>query len=889
MKHTKLLIPLLSAALLAGCAKHEVLPQVVDIPQETSEEAEAESSVQIRVNMPSASSPLTYAMTPKQECDITAVDVLVFGPDKKFLYRETGSGITDGVVDNKRQFSVKIKKTNDPNRVSAMVVANARTAVDAALEGDSAWITAGTTTWDEVVTGLVFNLPVDDAEGQGGKWLVLPGRYTRFPMWGVTGDIDLTRTELEIPEVELLRAVARVDVGLGFPTSGTPEEQEVAKGIALADGSPLYKFFLEEVYLYNAHDRLRVIPDESVLSAGTVSAPSLPPAAGVYGTADDPIKYSVRPWDSRRNLEFIREIYLSEHAAGSDTDRPNNACIVVGGRYLAAGLSMEDYQSNYAYNSTNGITYYRVDFVKSTRDGTGKVTAQEYLPILRNHRYKVNILDVHDRGYDTPKEAFEAMGLNTNLTVQIVSTDEKVGELVFDGQYMLGVDKKEWLYDAREHILKEVYVNTDYPAGFKITSNVNWIRFADADGNYTLATTTGVSSGQTLRYMIAQNTTGADRVGTLTVQAGRLFMPISVKQTTIYDIRVTTKPAHYILAGDSFPQWFKVTSNYPWKARILKDEYNIITDYTKEATSAGETTCSITFVDDQQMQYLYDATAYLEFYSEEDAFTPMIYTVRGRRHWMNGVNETRFEPWVETRTSKYNEALNIGTPPNGRDADGTVFHSYDDYTTDFPSEFKLNESYLSSESYGCRSAALERDASGKKWYPESLSQMRAFYNAYLQFLPDDQVPALGKSYTVPSYEHRYYTSSHHINTSYTYQYICATIYYRHVVLTTAADGTRSIVYGNSTTSNYPVDSIEETGGNGGFYWNPNRKGALKGPNSFQDVRKWSWSNGGSNPKSGREVVSTMVSGSGATSNYQNGIRCIRIIPEDRRYSKGAGL
>jgi hypothetical protein len=117
--------------------------------------------------------------------------------------------------------------------------------------------------------------------------------------------------------------------------------------------------------------------------------PSVPTNAGVFGEPEvsggeiTPVSYARRTYNANGYKSFMSEIYLAEHAKGGsgDDERPNNPCIVIGGRYGSPDAN---------------ITYYRIDLVKNTfNETTGEVTKQDYLPVLRNHRYKVNITDVH--------------------------------------------------------------------------------------------------------------------------------------------------------------------------------------------------------------------------------------------------------------------------------------------------------------------------------------------------------------------------------------------------------------------------------------------------------------------------------------------------------------
>ena len=736
-----LLLWLLALGALLSCQKEasRALPQV-DVLQE--------EDIRIKLNIPVSKSVTTYAMTAKQECEILTVDVLVYdaGGSQKFLYRQKGTAIADGTADNEKSFSVKIEKTATPSRVKAMVIANCRAQVDSALASKNTvpWLNSDTS-WEETVQKLVFELPVDEtSENEGGKWLVLPGRYTRFPMWGETGDIDLNAASITIPEVQMMRAVARIDVGLNFATA----DGDVASGIA-GTTAGTSKFFLEEIYLYNASDKLHIA--SSHISAGDVTAPMVPSDAGVYGTADAPIVYKVRPWNTRKDLEFVREIYLAEHAAGSDTDRPNNCCIVVGGRYAgAAGIARDTYSTT--PNSAGAITYYRIDFVKTEYDTDGNVTAQEYIPILRNHRYRVNITDVHGRGYDTPRAAFDAMGINTNLTVNIASEDDNVNAVVYDGQYMLGVPSREVVFGGpAERLDQELWVNTNYPEGFKASRNVAWINFDNGEGEYTAAIKTGTAGGTSIKYAVQVNNTGAMRQGIITLQAGRLFQYVTITQHATNDI-VISKPTHYIMAGTSYPQRLDITARYPWKARIDSDEYNIILSFPKEG-AAGTTNGTMTFVDDQAIQRLYDKNATMTIYSETGQFEPYTFTVRARRHYMlNATQEVRFMPYVVQSGERFNQVMGVWIP-------SVEYRTSSNAPTSFD---------FSTYSSGGKCPTFSNEGitgTGTVWRPLNYSEISSFVSRFYQDIPNNQIK-VGGSTTYYSYEARtayyIYSSEYHI-------------------------------------------------------------------------------------------------------------------------------
>ncbi|MCD7935923.1 MAG: hypothetical protein LUG98_03610 [Tannerellaceae bacterium] len=572
---------------------------------DSGEETPFSDVLNITVKVPSAQTVSTYSMSPLEECEITTIDVLVFDNTNtankhQFLYHEAGVDIQEvSGNDTQRTFSMKIRQTSDPNNVYLMVLANVADTVEQLIEegeiveGDSR---------EEVIKKLLFKLPYDETTArEGGKWLVKPGRYTRFPMWGVSDPIDLTQPTILVSAVSLLRAAAKIDIGLNFDASDN------AQGLG-------NDFFLEEFYLYNAYSSLMIAPftanyDET---GKKVTDVSLPDGATTF-TPNDPIAYARRAYRGDAGYyDFLNEIYLAEHPEGSQEDRENNVAIVIGGRYGS---------------KTAAITYYRIDLVKHDNG----VSSTEWLPVLRNHRYRINITKVLNRGYDSKEEAFAAMGLNTNLEVDIEDKDENVTENVYDGQYRLGVDKTTFTVDkdgiSSLSAPKQIYVNTNLEAGWKATASVTWIKFIQDDGTTTGTSKSGPTGVSYLKFLVDANT-GSQRTGKITIQAGRLFMEINITQTARADISFANVYSVYPM--DAGGKYFTIISSFDWAIRIPDDTYNIISSFTPRSGVANQSGDLITFtcLDEILMRALPadKRDQYIEFevYSpkEEEEFEP---------------------------------------------------------------------------------------------------------------------------------------------------------------------------------------------------------------------------------------------------------------------------
>ncbi|MDR1881760.1 MAG: hypothetical protein LBR26_03140, partial [Prevotella sp.] len=377
-----------------------------------------EGYVRMQITVPGLAPVSTYALSESDEYRVSEVDVLVFGSDGKYLCRAYAQGqdiVTDSSNSNKKTFDVYLDGAGNATGACVMVVANAHDAVEAV---NTASPFDATTTREAVMQSVRFD--------SSGKWNVPepPATdITPFPMWGCLSSVDLSNTaSVPVPSIPLIRSVARIDVGINFPDD-VIDGTETGRGLGTT-------FTLESVELHNSLDGGLVAPDGGIYPA---SAPSIP-TAPAPGINDSPVPfYSAAPASATADgfspdrYSCTGAIYMAEQFAepavdgGGPAKRP---CLVIGGRYGS---------------STADITYYRLDFVG------GSYPNQEFLPILRNHRYRFNITKVDGPGYDTPEEAFDAVPVN--LTVSLTATDESLTSYVYDGQYVLGVSQDEYVLD----------------------------------------------------------------------------------------------------------------------------------------------------------------------------------------------------------------------------------------------------------------------------------------------------------------------------------------------------------------------------------------------------------------------------------------------------------
>lgn len=204
-----------------------------------------------------------------------------------------------------------------------------------------------------------------------------------FPMFGVVQDGNplVINETMNLGAVSLVRAVARVDIGVGTKNADNTWD----KGNV--------KFNMTEIQIWKAGKQYAYMPAANNFSSATGTltisdpSPTGTTETKVYGTA-----YITS------NIYCADKIYLPEAALqwGSvyDANHKNRLAIIVGGTY-------------------NGSpTYYRVDFIN---DQTGTK-----MNILRNYVYQFSITKVTDVGYPTAEVAYNSEPTNISFTVSLI-------------------------------------------------------------------------------------------------------------------------------------------------------------------------------------------------------------------------------------------------------------------------------------------------------------------------------------------------------------------------------------------------------------------------------------------------------------------------------------
>lgn len=486
----KLLAGILPVLILASCSSDDLYPPV-------GGKTKGESAVTFSIQVPGTSTPSPLrAISQSNENDVNEVDILVFDPTTgDYVYRTgcSGSAITGSGTNNRlKTFTVNMRQGS----FNVVILTNVRDKI--------AGLTLDGLDKDAILAQLEAAMPA------GGKWPTNP--YTPFPMWGDAGTVTIN-DNTNLTGIKLTRMVARVDV-------------------KIADAVTNFK--LTGVNVYNYNTRGSVVPNTADWDTTTdpnaprATKPNVPTSSTL---TKGPLTYGddiITP----DGLLCEREIYIFEaenHSDGAHTEAKgltNRTCLVIKGVWDANGDG--------DFTNDGPATYYRVDFSQ------GNGASQQYLDVLRNHRYIFSINKVSGPGHEDSQTAFESGPVN--IETEVLEWNEvNMGNIAFDGQFVLSVSRDEFTF-FRDECTEEgddnvLYVFTDYDTDTQSGWHIDKIESATdgVDKDWlTLTPQTGDADEKTKIVMTYDaNDTGADRTVIVWFAAGRLRYPVTVTQTII--------------------------------------------------------------------------------------------------------------------------------------------------------------------------------------------------------------------------------------------------------------------------------------------------------------------------------------------------------------------
>ena len=396
-----------------------------------------------------------------------------------------------------------------------------------------------------------------------------------IPMFGEVTQVEVKTDTQPVPKlgktIHLLRAVARVDVGLQMSAVGTTGKDAdfdekasdlISTIVEPADkkSSIKVKWTLEETKFYNASSKGLVAPAEGKYTPSEdkprATAPSLPAEPGTQNLS----------YTAKSNL-LKRVIYVPETVnpaptatqSGEEETTPEAQEQYLKRPYLILKLSYKEVDENNdeVAGGASGTTYFRVDFLK--REGKEATAKYTYLPLLRNHRYKVDIRNIGGLGFDNEDDAKK--GPSANIMYNVLVWDEsQMSDVKYDGQYMLGVSKN-MVKTYKSGGSMQFNVQTSWPKGFKIEGLPEGFTVEPTPGaGNTFATTDEVTLSLTPPDNWAPTTeVKTDEEGKeykevpLTIVAGRMKWNVRVRQyqfdnvaIELFHDRDLTRPAEFL-------------------------------------------------------------------------------------------------------------------------------------------------------------------------------------------------------------------------------------------------------------------------------------------------------------------------------------------------------
>jgi len=443
---------------MIGCSvEEEFIPPSVDVSKEVSFE----------LNIPGHKIPNITRSVTYSESSVETLDVLLFGPVeqgvRKFKRHEK---ITGNITGTNNKISVRLKFLPEEAGCDVVFVTNARDIVSSINESDTK------------LTALEkLNMIREN------KWSL---QSMPIPMYG---EITVKESDIKpgnkIDGINLTRMLARIDV-------------KVDPGV--------YNFTLDQIYLLNRSTQGYIAPQWD--SMGNIND----------GKVTQPNRSS--------DFTFANDQAMSNATLESDTniqygiDPDNNTCI---GQIYTFESDGKAYNSNsevatclvikgFIDNDLSKAHYYRVDITNDRG---------EFMPLLRNHQYNIEITAVKGIGYSTIKEALDAYTVVSNMhTRTIVWNNEMLSDINFNGQYMLGVQFEEMIFSSKGNSSNN-FVATDYGKGITIVEKPDWVTITD------------FSDGQTeafVKISVGANPDFVIRSGEIKLQAGRVTHSILVKQ-----------------------------------------------------------------------------------------------------------------------------------------------------------------------------------------------------------------------------------------------------------------------------------------------------------------------------------------------------------------------
>ena len=329
-----------------------------------------------------------------------------------------------------------------------------------------------------------------------------------FPMWGETPSAVIDNNT-SFAKIKMVRAIARIDVGLKFVSTVNGSEE----ALGLEDNGYPYK--LTKLYLVNSLAAGYVVPESTAFDInGAIVSPSI----DTLFTRNSTLNFT-SDIDSEGNM-CVRSIYTSENTASGEGDSYPISII--------AGITRSGSES-----------FYRIDITQNN--------SSERLPILRNRRYILNILNITGKGWSTLEDAISSKPKDIKWELRL---DDKEYKAVYvSGANYIAISDYKISLPGRPGNTDIIYYETNLP---KESLNFAWARSQSIFKQISASDTTYTYSN------VAGYATGTVTITTLSVNGGLTPTPkteqlkITASPITPFNIGVTqeiVKPEYTIVSA----------------------------------------------------------------------------------------------------------------------------------------------------------------------------------------------------------------------------------------------------------------------------------------------------------------------------------------------------
>lgn len=374
---------LCAAALLCACSNE------IGTGDNNSEGEEGKLT-SVTLSVSSATGITTKGLSDNKENIIHSLYVLAFQPDKtdfttyKLAYIADGKKVAAASGSENQKFSFDLRcSLSGQADTKLLLVANYNPYLQ---------VTTGNT-YEDVQKTLNTSVGVETGAGPAFA-------DNGIPMFGFAGEAPFSPENLPTKPLKitsnmqltanLLRAVARVDVGVGTYNTG---QGDWTKGSV--------NFNLTEVYVFKPQNRYSLLPLRDNLGYATDGTPSVtaPSPAGIpFGTYFKYDKTAITNSTYCKAEIYIPEVDF-EGGRVYDAKHTDRMALVIGG----------------TYNSR--LNYYRIDFTDQPTNQEGTALQN----VLRNKIYRYTITGVNQPGYANADAAYHGKPVGLSFTTEIAA------------------------------------------------------------------------------------------------------------------------------------------------------------------------------------------------------------------------------------------------------------------------------------------------------------------------------------------------------------------------------------------------------------------------------------------------------------------------------------